>query len=300
MGSAVVTVESIQRRMRGGSQALLVRGADDQVYVAKCAGNPQGTRTLINEWVVTRLLKLLQARTPELHLLRFETGVPGESLLEFRFGNRRIPIARGLHLGSRCPVDPERVAIFDFLPRRLLSRIVNVKDFTLAFVLDKWVSQTDSRQAIFVRERTGGDQSAKFGAYLIDHGMSFGGTRWEFSDAPFHGVYYDRSIYDPDTLTIDCHAAVAQIRALPESAISAASQDVPLEWFEAGDRDKLARLLEALVSRRAKLDEIVDRALEQISRAGKILPRASLLLTLLLLSSIFSPFLHTSSPATDL
>src|ERR1700751_4128695 len=221
MGSAVVAVESIQRRMRGGSQALLVRGADHQIYVAKCAGNPQGTRTLINEWVVARLLKLLQARTPDLHLLRFETGVPGENLLEFHIGNRRIPIGRGLHLGSRCPVDPERVAIFDFLPRRLLSRVVNLKDFTLGLVVDKWVSQTDSRQAIFLRERAG-DPQAKFGAYLIDHGLCFEGARWEFSGAPLPGVSYDPSIYHLDTLKTACNAAVPQIRALQESAVSAA------------------------------------------------------------------------------
>jgi len=72
-----------------------------------------------------------------------------------------------------CPVDPAD-AIFDFLPQRLLPEATNLSDFGCAFALDKLMSQTDIRQAIYVREQ-GASQSLEFWrstlrALLFRHG----------------------------------------------------------------------------------------------------------------------------------
>jgi len=211
MSAAIVPVHSIERRLRGGSQPLLVRAAGDDVYVAKCAGNPQGNRTLINEWIVTRLLKLLKLCAPEVHPLQIDTGLPGGDLLQFKMGQRTLPVHAGLHLGSRCPVDPAQAAIFDFLPRALLPKVVNLPDLIGAFAVDKWVGQTDSRQAIFTRERSL-NRGAEFRAHLIDHGQSFAGSRWEFFDSPLQGLYYDRSIYARPNVEAECQQTVDRIR----------------------------------------------------------------------------------------
>src|SRR3954470_380979 len=65
-------VEIIQtiRRMRGNSQAHLVEGSDGHFYVAKFMGNPQGTRTLINEWFTHQLFRQFGISTPSLRVLR--------------------------------------------------------------------------------------------------------------------------------------------------------------------------------------------------------------------------------------
>lgn len=281
MASPAIAIESIERRMRGGSQALLVRTTNQDMYVAKCLGNPQGDRTLINEWIVTRLLQSLNISAPEVHPLQLTDGVPGSNLLHFELGTHKIPIRLGLHLGSRCPVDPARVAIFDFLPRRLLSRVVNLPDFVFAYVFDHWVSQSDTRQAIFIREHRP-DRQVAFRAYLIDHGFSFGGQRWELSDTALHGLYYDRAVYPESDMDSHCHAAVDKIQSLPEQLLSLAYHDVPTEWFANGDREQIMQLLQKLSSRRAKLHESVERALRALRQAGGVIskPHSGLLLTI--------------------
>ncbi len=274
--------------MRGGSQALLVRDHAGNAYVAKCVGNPQGTRTLINEWIVSRLLKHLRVSTPHVRALRIERGIPGDNLLEFQVGNRRIPIAPGVHLGSPYPVDPARQAVFDFLPRRLLHKVVNLPDLFLSFVFDKWVNQTDSRQAIFIRERSAGPE-LRFRTYVIDHGLSFGGSHWEMSDGVLNALYHDRSVYDTPALEAECHAAVARIQHLPESSFFSIEEEIPPEWLESGDREDMTRLLELLCGRRTKLHGMVDRALRQLHENG-IIPKTAegkvLLGSLLLLACL--------------
>jgi hypothetical protein len=236
MATGALPIQLIERRMRGGAQSLLVRDSAGNAYIAKCVGNPQGTRTLINEWIVSRLLKYLRVSTPEIHALRIERGIPGDNLLEFDMGNRKVPIEPGVHLGSCCPVDPQQKAIFDFLPARLLHKVVNLPDLLLAFAFDKWVNQTDTRQAIFIRERSS-QTTASFRTYLIDHGHSFGGSRWEFCDGALNGLYGTRSIYDSPDANAECHRAVDRINGLPVSSVFSIESEVPGEWLQPGDRE---------------------------------------------------------------
>lgn len=274
MATIALPIQSIERRMRGGTQALLVRDRTGNAYVAKCVSNPQGTRTLINEWIVSRLLKHLRISTPAVEALRIERGIPGENLLEFQVGNQKIPIPPGIHLGSCCPVDPARRAIFDFLPRRLLDKVANLPDLLLSFAFDKWVNQIDSRQAIFIRERSR-EPGIKFRTYLIDHGLSFGGSRWEMADGALTGLYHDRSIYENPALEDECYAMVDRIQRLPEESVFSIEEEIPPEWLKGGDREDVSRLLDLLCERRTKLHVIVERALRQLHEAGAVIPKTS-------------------------
>ena len=289
MATVALPIQSIERRLRGGTQALLVRDQSGNAYVAKCVGNPQGTRTLINEWIVSRLLQHLRVSTPEVRALRFERGIPGDNLLEFQTGSRKTRVAEGVHFGSLCPVDPERKAIFDFLPRRLLQKVVNLPDLLMAYVFDKWVHQMDSRQAIFIRERSG-DSSGLFRAYLIDHGLSFGGSRWELGDTALAGLYQDRSIYGEPEFEAAAHDNVDRIQQLPDTSLFLIENEIPAEWLKGQDRGEMTRLLELLCDRRAGLHDTIDRAIVQLQQAGIALPRTvanrRLLCTLLLMSSL--------------
>src|SRR3954451_20914630 len=101
---------------------------DGHFYVVKFRGNPQGDRTLINEWIATKLLRNLDILAPPLVFLAYDPSFLGESV-SFTIEDREIPIEQGLHLGSPCPVNPEEQAIYDFLPPKLLEKTVNLKDF---------------------------------------------------------------------------------------------------------------------------------------------------------------------------
>ena len=289
MAQLAISIQSVERRLRGGTQALLVRDSSGVPYVAKFVGNPQGTRTLINEWIVNRLLKHLRVSTPEIHPLRLQRKIPGGELLYFHIGNRTLPIQEGIHLGSRCPVDPSKKAIFDFLPRTLLNKIANLPDLLFALVFDKWVNQTDTRQAIFIRERSAADTpTPTLRTYLIDQGLCFGGSRWEFEELPLAGLFHDRSIYSSIDLEAVCHANVEKIQQLSDECLFSTIQDLPEEWLQAEDRDELNRLLETLAKRRLTLHDTVDRTLRQLQEAGIVTPTYATSRNLLALAVILA------------
>src|SRR4051812_40542473 len=92
MPSEIVTIRRVLRRMCGGSQAFLVEGGDDHFYVAKFFDNPQGNRTLINEWAVHRVLQQLGISTPEMRVLRLTNTTKGGGDLCFQTTGRSRPI----------------------------------------------------------------------------------------------------------------------------------------------------------------------------------------------------------------
>jgi hypothetical protein len=250
--------------MRGASQAHLVEAEDGCFFVAKFAGNPQGNRTLINEWITGQLMAQVGICTPVIRILQLPEGLHRGGGLFFQAGNKTIPITETLHLGSQCPVNPEKTAIFDFLPEKLLPQVVNSADFARAFVLDKWISQTDRRQAIFVRDQES-PRVLGFRAYLIDHGMSFSGSGWELADAPMFGLCIQRGIYSMVNVQNFYEEALSRIEAITEDALYAAAEDIPSAWFSPGDYKCLVNLFVRLQERQTELRSLVSRHLEIIT-----------------------------------
>jgi hypothetical protein len=249
--------------MRGGSQSQLVQCNDDQFYVAKFLGNPQGSRTLVNEFLSHHFIKQLGVSTPEIRLLDLPQSAEHVEKVFFCIGSSRVLPQTGLHVGSMCPVNPEETAIFDCLPSIYLSRITNINDFATMFVLDKWLYQTDKRQAIYIRDRNVTD-TISFRAYFIDHGFTFGGQQWQFSEAPLHGLAYPRSIYsllDMRTLTT---AAVDRVEAIPGEILQSPVDGIPASWLAPGDHGRLTQLLLALDTRRKGLRALVSRTLDAL------------------------------------
>ena len=111
----VVAITRFIRRMRGKSQAQLVEGDDGRFYVAKFFGNPQGNRTLVNEVLASQLLNALDVETPPLCRLNLTEAQGFSKHLYFALGEKHVPIRAGEHLGSACPINPNKAAIFHFL-----------------------------------------------------------------------------------------------------------------------------------------------------------------------------------------
>ena len=53
------------RKMRGGSQAHLIRASDKNLYIVKFQNNPQHVRVLANEYLGTKVGQLLHLPMPE-------------------------------------------------------------------------------------------------------------------------------------------------------------------------------------------------------------------------------------------
>jgi hypothetical protein len=260
-----VTIRRFIRRMRGGSQAQLVEASDGNFYVAKFLGNPQGNRTLVNELVAHQLLRAMGMSTPLLCLLNLPDTAQVCGNVYFSVGAKRLLAQPGRHLGSMCPVNPDKVAIFDFLPEHLLRCVGNIEEFATMFVIDRWLHNVDKRQAVFFRDRS--QLKSIFRACFVDQGMSFGGSLWEFGDVAGYGLAESRSIYSQLDMATLAQRAIEGIKAISESTIIAAGKCVPHEWLAEGDADCLARVLGKLESRRTRLDSLVARHLKAIKFA---------------------------------
>jgi hypothetical protein len=263
MPSEIIGISEVLRRMRGGSQAFLVRGEDDHFYVAKFAGNPQGNRTLINEWAAHRVLQQLGISTPDMRILRITNSTKRRTELCFQTSGRTMPITQTFHLGSQCPVDPTTMAVYDFLPAKLLSKVINLPDLGRTFVVDKWFGQIDRRQAIFVRDPAKSND-LRLRLYVIDHGLSFGGSQWDIHDSPLGALYMDARVYSMLDMKAICEEMVSHIGALTERDLYSAANDVPSCWSTENDHPAFIKLINSLELRRNRLSSVISRHLEAL------------------------------------
>lgn len=251
-----VDIKRIIRPVRGEAQARMVEGEDGCYYIAKFAGNPQGNRTLANEWVVQSILSFLNISTPPLRVLRLPEQLRNDDLY-FSVDNRRISVDSEWHLGSLCPVNPETTAIFDFLPMTLMQNVANLDDFAKIFAVDRWVYQTDRRQAVFVRKERSTEGKCRFQAHFIDHGQSFSGSLWELRDAHLPSLYSNRPIYTLIDAPTICDRIVSQIENLTIVQLLSPLSTLPTAWLTPSDQRPLRQLIEKLHSTRRTLRKLV-------------------------------------------
>ena len=261
-----IRARKLIRKMRGGAQAHLMEGDDGGFYVVKFTNNPQHRRILVNEWLACSFLRYLQIHVPETALIELTPEfVRDAPELYLSVGSRREPVLAGIHFGSRLAVNPERVAIFDFLPDKLLSKIENRSDFAGTLIFDKWVGNTDSRQAVFFRARAKdwtplrGEAPARVGffAQMIDHGYAFNGPNWVFQDSPLQGVYFRTSVYDEVRSLDSFQPWLEMVENFPVEVIDSAWKEIPRQWL-ASDEDELEQMLEELLKRRARVASLVS------------------------------------------
>jgi hypothetical protein len=260
----VVVATGFVRRMRGGSQACLLTTADGEMYVVKFRNNPQHLRTLVNEIVATLCANRIGITTPELCLVYVDQSLATNHVadLAIRLAHGSVPIQAGMHLGSCHPSTVANPAVvYDFLPALRSWNIANFRDFVGVFVLDKWIANSDSRQAIFVRMREPDRQDARYQIQMIDHGSAFGGSSWRFADAPLAGRYHDPTVYSDVTSLTDFEPWIQQIRAIDESFVQLVMRHIPQAWV-AGESRELIVLLERLMRRRTMLASLIQDVLD--------------------------------------
>jgi hypothetical protein len=261
-----VRARSLIRKMRGGSQAHLLEGADGAFYVVKFSNNPQHRRILINEWLACVFLRYLQIHVPDTALIEITPQfIADHPDLYFSLGSRREPVIPGLHFGSKMAVHPDRVAVFDFLPDKLLEKVENRSEFLGILAFDKWAGNADSRQAVFFRARAKtwtplkGETPARIGffAQMIDHGFAFNGPLWRFSDSPLQGLYFRTSVYNEVRSLDSFQPWLDMVGNFPIEVIDSAWKEIPSEWLRE-DGDELEALLEALLKRRPQLPRLLE------------------------------------------
>jgi len=254
------------RKMRGGAQAHLLEADDGNWYVVKFRNNPQHRRVLVNESIAATFLEYLKIAAPETALIHVTPQfLEANPDVHLSLGTRKIPFEPGWQFGSRYPGDPDRVAVYDFLPDALLPQVVNLADFRAILAFDKWTGNADGRQCVFYRamvrreERGGG--RAGFVARMIDHGYVFNGPNWDFPDSALQGLYARRLVYESVRSLDDFQPWLDQILHFPEEVMDQAWKRVPPDWVE-GEEDALEQLLEKLFQRRKRLPDLLAASRE--------------------------------------
>ncbi len=254
-------------RMRGGAQAHLLlaqdpRSGEGHYYVVKFRNNPQHCRVLANEmlaWSLLEYLGLPAAPGEVVHVSQdLIAASPG---LYVEAGGRRETCCAGLQFGSRCPGDPSRQPIYDYLPDSLLQQVQNADAFVGMVAFDQWVSNANGRQAIFFRDR----KTQLFMAWMIDHGFAFRAQHWNFEDRPLTGIYPRLWLYERVTGYNSFEPWLGRIVEMDLGELDRAKRRVPLEWWYEGDLDALDRLLLELHARRKRVPDLL--------RAAKRAPR---------------------------
>jgi len=252
--------------MRGGAQAHLVEADNGALYIIKFTNNPQGRRILINEWLACAFLRYLQIHVPETTIVEITPEfLEDNPEMYFSIGPKKESISPGLHFGSRMSVNPDRVAIFDFLPDKLLGKIENRVDFLGILAFDNWVSNADSRQAVFFRAKAKvwapikGEAPAKLGffAQMIDHGYAFSGLQWHFQDSPIQGLYFRTSVYDEVQSMDSFQPWLDMIASFPVEVMDAALKEIPGAWMD-GDETAVEGVLETLLKRRSRVPDLIS------------------------------------------
>ncbi len=266
-----VQARRLIRKMRGGAQAHLIECDDGRWYVVKFANNPQHRRILVNEWMSAMFLEYLQIAAPPVELVAVDAAFLEQNPEAYiRLGTRRIEIEPGWHFGSRHPGDPERLAVYDFLPDQLLEKVANLAEFRGALVFDKWMGNADSRQSIFFRARLRSPgpalsrAPAKLGfvAQMIDHGFVFNGPEWTFADSPLQGLYFRRAVYRGARALDDFQPWLDQVANFPEDVVDRAWKGIPRAWIAGSEQEEGERLLNRLMARRGRVPDLIRETAE--------------------------------------
>src|SRR5262249_1107011 len=137
------------RRMRGGAQSHLMRCSDGHYYVVKFQNNPQHLRILVNEMLATRIASRMGLPTAPVGIVEVSEALIGFTPeLCVELPRSRVPCSPGLQFASRYPGDPHRVTLFDYMPDELLPNVSNLHDFAGMLALDKFLCNTNGRQAL--------------------------------------------------------------------------------------------------------------------------------------------------------
>ncbi len=228
-GGAMESIESVHalrfiRKLRGGSQPILIMGSDGLAYVTKFANNLQGPDVLFNEVLGTEIYRQVGLPVPEWKMVHVSDAFINDNpdaWIESREGLRKP--AAGWCFGSQF-VGSENSRTLEILPRNYFNKIQNRLDFTKAFVVDTLCGHDDGRQAIFHEESSG-----RLKAYFIDHGYIFGGTTRHALPQLRTALYFDLEIY-ADSEIGSADEILDALKSLDASALEKIVDELPSSW----------------------------------------------------------------------
>jgi len=241
------------RKMRGGSQAHLMRASDGNLYITKFQNNPGGIRALASEFFATKLALFLGLPMAEVHVIEVPDSLIADTPeLRIEIDGSILRCASGPQLGSRYAGDPGRGRVFDHMPQSQFHRVVNRSDVARMLAFDKWTGNCDGRQAVFVKR----GRDSGYHMTFIDQHYCFDGERWSFPDLPDFGMYYHLHVYQNVTGWESFEPTLSRIEAMDYADLWRCAAQIPHKWIEHDGRG-LFDLVEALYGRRSTVRELI-------------------------------------------
>ncbi len=250
------TVEAVKhiRRMRGGTQAHLLKCSDGHSYVVKFRNNPQHLRVLANEMLATVLAECVGLPVATRAIV--DVGpelIQDTSALSIQLDRFNIPCESGAQFGARYVVSPLEGQVFDNLAVTMLSQLRNPETFAGILAVDKWTCNTDGRQAMFWRRL----REKKYNVTFIDQGCCFNTGDWTtFPDRATQGVYAENEVYQTICGWDSFEPWLSRIEKMPDSTVWRSAGTIPPEWY-GSDWEALEKLALSLLARREKVRDLI-------------------------------------------
>jgi hypothetical protein len=252
--SIYVEASRFVRKMSGGAQGHLIESANGDTYVVKFTNNPQHLRIVINEWITSTIFRHLCISTPDAAVVNisreFIRDNPG---VYMELHSRRVLPTFGSHFGSRFAGESGQIRVYSHLPNATLESVANLSDFCGVFVADKWLGNTDYRQAIFTRT-PGVCHPFSFVVQMIDNGQMFDGGNWRFEDSPIRRPYYG-SVFQHVNGIAAFEPWLAAVASFPQSVLEDAFQEMPPSWRSGDTEAAFEKLLGLLMRRRERVTD---------------------------------------------
>jgi hypothetical protein len=229
----------------GSSRARRLHLADGTQVIAKGEHSQQGNRfVLVNECICSRLAKCLDLPVPDMRIVKFE-GITWFGSLVVEGTDAFTPDLFGAVISNRH--EAAALAVFDLYIRNIDRAECNV--------LAQGMAVPPGRRAEY--SLLGID----FGHSLLytfpDRGARL--LSWEFD----HPRWAAKSVIARSNVVTDrawIDEAVAKYQQLPESCITDAVHEVPLEWWPSGRSPVFCQdLVNVLVLWREELPSVVGR-----------------------------------------
>ena len=258
------------RRIRGGStQPFLMRCSDGNYYVVKLQNNPQGKRVLANDLFGALLAKRLGLPAAESVVIDVSDAlIKLTDEMIFISADKAVACQPGPSFGSRYATgDPFGEIIGaefanTFLPRDRMMKVKNLSDFIGMLVFDRWTSNTDTRQVVFVRNC----ETGSWNASMIDHGWCFGGAEWSFPDKLHAGACYSGAAYESIAGIEDFEPWLNRVEhEIDKTDLEQLARQVPKEWYD-GDVTAMCELVATLDHRRGMVRKLLQTTWEDYPR----------------------------------
>jgi hypothetical protein len=260
--NAILSANKYIRKMKGGSQSILVRANDGRHYVVKMSDNPIGPNLLANEHMGSLVAKAVGLPVAEARgICLSDSFIDSHPDLWFELPSGIRRPNKGMHFGSLFVGQTSGAdRPIEYISPSRVSTITNREAFLGMYLLDVWANHQDNRQAIFRRSSTDALE-----ACFIDHGHMFGGPEWKFKESSGSALHLEMAVYSDLWQNEQVSSWISRFQTIIPEVLMSIVPPMASEWYS-GDQNEL---LHKLTDRLLRLPELVQADAEKTWRPSQ-------------------------------